>query len=183
MLLLFDFSPYSKGYARQRSMGDAMGGVQCLHIVVYGLTENDKEQACYFDFFTTDNNDGVCFRNIMMTFLKMDQMKDKIIRYYWSDGGPMHFKTRNSILFLIIEVPNTLRWVHAPEWHFFCPQHGKSACDGRAATVKGFLKRLAIKGVQTYGAEGIVKAISSDHIAKLSSRNAFLSKIDAEGQA
>lgn len=45
------------------------------------------------------------------------------------------------------------------------------------------LKRLAIKGVQTYGAEGIVKAISSDHNAKLSSRNAFLSKIDAEGQA
>lgn len=174
VVLLFDFSPYSQGYYRQRSMSDAFCGVQCLHLAVYGLVEGDKFQPRYFDFFTEMKNDGACFRSIMMSFFGMEAMRGKYARSFWSDGGPKHFKTRNSILFMIIEVPNALKWRNAPEWHFFCPSHGKSACDGRAATVKGFLKRLAVKGAKVSGVKGIADAIQSNFDAKLTQRSAFV---------
>jgi hypothetical protein len=45
VLLLFDFSPYPKGYTRNRTMEEAMGGVHCLHVCAYfGTQEAAREK-------------------------------------------------------------------------------------------------------------------------------------------
>lgn len=171
-LLLFDFSPYNSAYRHRRTLDEGMTGVQCLHIVLFAGNGEGGSEKYYYDYFSEDSNDYYFFRAAMLDFCQRDEIKKLQIKHYVSDGGPKHFKIRRSIGFALVELPLLLGWSERPEWHFFEASHGKNECDSRAAVVKYFLKRLALRGKPSEGAAGIAKNIQSSFDQKLTHRNA-----------
>ena len=73
---------------------------------------------------------------------------------------------------MLVELAHTLDYKYPPSYIFFAPNHGKSPCDARAATVKTFLKRQAIRGNKATGPDGIASLISNADPSRLSQRNA-----------
>lgn len=108
----------------------------------------------------------------MLDIMQRDEIKKLKVSHYFSDGGPKHFKIRRSLGFALVELPVLLSWDDRPQWHFFEAHHGKSHCDARAAVVKYFLKRLAMRGVASEAAAGIARNIRNAKEQTLSSRNA-----------
>jgi hypothetical protein len=167
VLLLFDFSPYPKGYNRNRTMSEAMGGVQCLHVCAYIGTqaaarekkEDNQNNLFYFDFFAHDNNDYYFFRRAMLELVSHETFNDKVVKCFWSDGGPKHFKTKRSLCFALIELPLLKNWKVMPIWHFYEANHGKSLCDAHASHIKSYFRREAIMGRSFAGAKQYVEMI------------------------
>lgn len=170
--ILFDFSPYCEAYKQKRTMDEGMTSIQCLHIVLFIGQHGEKAQVQYFDYFGEDSNDYHFFRNAMLDFFQREDVKKLAVQYFFSDGGPKHFKIRRSIGFALVELPILFSWPHRPRWSFFEANHGKSHCDSRAAVVKYFLKRLAVRGVASVGASGISNNINNNNTQKLTQRNA-----------
>jgi hypothetical protein len=170
-MLLMDFSPYAKGYVRLRGMGEAMCTIQCLHLVLY-----TKGAVSYYDYFSEENNDIYFVRRALCTFLERQDMKNLKILHFFSDGGGKHFRNRRSLGFVLCELPvlfpEQFDKDRPPTWHFFAGNHGKSACDARAAVVKTFFKRLAIQGEVIRGSVELASSVNTNMNQKLTHRNA-----------
>lgn len=172
-LLLFDFSSFEKGFARERTTGDTISDIQCLIVVMYEMVDGEEVRT-YFDLFSEAKNDHQLFRRAMKRLFLDPRVSGKEITHFFSDGAPKHFKVRTSICFLTIEMSYMMRWSFVPVWVIFAPNHGKNASDGRAATTKGFLCRVAMRGNRIRGAAQIVSTIRYSEDARLAQRNAFL---------
>lgn len=148
ILMLMDFSPYSRAYRRERGMADAMSGTQCLHMCVYeGVAEGADPVLSYYDHFAQESNDYHFVRRVFLRlFNRSGPLHGKTLRYVWSDGGPKHFKTKRSLGFVLVELPWLFHWSVKPEWHFFISMHGKSLCDAHASNVKRIFKSAAKRG-------------------------------------
>lgn len=171
-LLLFDFSPYCAAYHYKQSLSEGMGTIQCLHVVVYVGVANEDAERRYYDFFASDSNDHHFFRYSMLDLLAREEMRHLKPLYFFSDGGPKHFKIAKSIGFVCVELAIHFGWSFTPVWNFFASHHGKSAADARAARCKYFLKRLATRRIASVGAHGIAKSINEEKDEKMSARNA-----------
>jgi hypothetical protein len=77
----------------------------------------------------------------------------------WSDGGPKHFKTCNSLQFVLCQLKKQFD-LKRLTWNFFGSHHGKGACDGHVAYAKSTLKRLALSGDVVDGAGAIAEVVN-----------------------
>lgn len=76
----------------------------------------------------------------------------------WSDGGPKHFKTCRSLLFVCNEI-KAIAHLGRLEWNFFASNHGKGMCDSQTANAKRRLKKLARAGTDTVGVSAIAEVV------------------------
>lgn len=170
-LVCMDFSPYSGNYVRLRTMSEAMSSVQCLHLVAFKKSDG-KITKQYFDYFGDESNDIYFVRHVLTDLVGKFNNENIVIRQIFSDGGPKHFRTRRSLGFVLVELALIANYSLPVTWHFFCANHGKSECDSRAAVVKTFLNRLAIRGYSSFGLDEVV--VNNNYIQKLSDRNACI---------
>lgn len=172
-LVCMDFSPYSGNYVRLRTMSEAMSSVQCLHLVAFKKSDG-KITKQYFDYFGDESNDIYFVRHVLTDLVGKFNNENIVIRQIFSDGGPKHFRTRRSLGFVLVELALIANYSLPVTWHFFCANHGKSECDSRAAVVKTFLNRLAIRGYSSFGLDEVVDNVNNNYIQKLSDRNACI---------
>lgn len=170
-MILMDFSPYSDTYVRLRSMSEAFATIQCLHVVTF-KKQDDTITVHYADYFSHESNDIYFVRLVLFKHCEMLKKENFVVKSFFSDGGPKHFRNRRTIGFLLVELPFKIGFPYPPQWHYFAPNHGKSHCDARAATIKTFLKRVAIRGGKAVGVEGIVDTINNIRQQNLTHRNA-----------
>lgn len=166
ILILMDFSPYSKAYRKERGMDDAMTGTQCLHMCVYEGVASSANGAVepslsYYDHFAQESNDYHFVRRAFLRLFSGDgPLREKRLRFVWSDGGPKHFKTKRAIGFLLVELPLLFKWTVMPEWHFFISLHGKSLCDAHASNVKRIFKFAAKCGAKLHTAKDLAARVT-----------------------
>ena len=156
ILIVCDFSPFSKVYDSRRSLSEAMGDTQNLIVSIY-YRKGGELQCHNIDNFAQESNDHIFFRRVFLNIFSLDlvnQGADGVRPHWieiWSDGGPKHFKIRRSIFFVCVELKQRHPWLKRVTWAFFASHHGKSVNDAHAAVVKRTLWRLAREGCRTEG--------------------------------
>jgi hypothetical protein len=184
MLMVCDFSPFSKVYDCRRSLSEAMGDTQNLIVSIY-YRKGGELQCLNIDNFAQESNDHVFFRRVFLNIFSLDLVRkgaDGVRRpdwiEIWSDGGPKHFKIRRSIFFVCVELKQRHPWLKRVTWAFYASHHGKSVNDAHAAVVKRTLWRLAREGCRTEGPRQL-----ADVAAHLKNTDAFyFDKFDREQQ-
>jgi hypothetical protein len=126
----------------------------------------------YFDYFSEESNDIHFVRRALFHLFQREEVRLLQLEDIFSDGGPKHFRNRRAVGFVLVELNVVLQLAYRIVWHFFAPNHGKNGCDSRAAVVKTFLRRLAVRGVQSRGVTEIVANITSERRQNLTDRRA-----------
>ena len=111
---------------------------------------NNAEKTTYYDMFKKHKNDFNFFKfAIEKYFLEFFPQNSVQKIYFWSDGGPKHFKQKKSIYFMSTLPAKITKQIH---WNFFCSDHAHNICDGHAAVLKKFIgkwKRDTFKKIPT----------------------------------
>lgn len=145
-----DFSPNPKAFRRDTTMSDDMGGVQCLHLVLY-IGSNDN-QITYYDYYAHEANDYFFVRRTFLHFFSMPLMKENKLKWIWSDGGPKHFKLKRTLGFILVECAQ--KQLNYPiTWNFFISNHGKDIYDAHAGQNKQRFRQAAREGEVIEGAK------------------------------
>ena len=147
---MLDFSCYRVAYRLKSSMSYAYLMTLCLHIIVLAMVKGELTTQNY-DYFAPESNDYFFYRRVMLdlmesaTLISGMRLRDAKRVSIWSDGGPKHFKIKQLIAFVSVEVKTRFRFSSVC-WCYFASHHGKSICDSHAAVVKRRFWRTAIHG-------------------------------------
>jgi hypothetical protein len=127
-------------------------------------TSGDLEH-CYLDCVPAidkkESKDWNYVRSCLLDLFASGFFKDfrKII--WWSDTGPNHFRTSNTLRFF-----RTFQETTGMEFcvYFFCPYHGHSMCDGHLGASS---RKLRYEGARLTGLASWTRAWAMERIATL----------------
>ena len=170
--LLADFSSVLGTYTRQRTQSEGRGWVHVFGVMAYKKTGPNTFDHRLFTYFGSEgeNQDVMFVRRAMLLLTNEEFVKSGRVVGYWTDTCAGQFWNRRTLFFMTVELPKIRLWTHRPTFHGHCPNHGKSAVDGAFATLKTYLRKLAISGAHLDGIQALVDAINSNFFFNLTEK-------------
>jgi hypothetical protein len=169
VIVQIDFSPFRLCYRRKISLTEGMEHCQALVAVLYtpnaaydrskpDSRKNRPYSWHVFDFFAPESNDAVFLRRALLDLFRENWCQPGLYVSVWSDGGPKHFKTCKSLLFVLHQIKEMAR-LDRVVWNFFGSHHGKGMCDSHCANAKRRLKKVALVGDDVEGVSAIAEVV------------------------
>jgi hypothetical protein len=145
ILVRWDFSAYYQIYSDEMTMSEQMKQcVQCLHVALCWKDldcRNGEYNLFYVDFFGEGVGNGKYFLMEACSFLfdtPLFRGRDHV--KFFSDTCGKSFRNRYLLTHLLGEVKHKYSKLRI-EYHFHEEEEGKDLPDGRAGTVKSFLRK------------------------------------------
>ena len=111
--------------------------------VVYYQEKDELKHVSIAIISDNLNHDSIAvheYQKIIISYLKSNFIMKKI--FYLTDGASQHFKNKANFQNLLFHERD---FGIPAEWHFHATAHGKGACDGIGANLKGGAKRASLQ--------------------------------------
>ena len=162
VVVAFDFSGFATAIKEKRSMADAHDDKQAMMVTVYRRQDDGSIGSSHFMFISHATNDSRFFRRAIWQVVDILVNDGVVSCKFFSDGGPKHFKTKESLVFALITLRRKYTAIKSISWHFFAPHHGKWVYNGMAAVVKRRVFVLARRAhTEVRSPEQVAEAASS----------------------